>query len=96
MTSKVLVPRSLFQWIGVLVVASILLGFLIGPKMFFVAGAIILLGFSVAAVQSAIAVRRERPRRKRLSGWLDLLPHTVVLLLVVLLLWIVIREFLRG
>jgi hypothetical protein len=96
MRSKVIVGRSLLQWVGVLVVASIVLGFLISPKMFFVAGTIILLGFAMAAVQSAVALHRERPSRTLFLTCVDLLPHVAVLTLTVLLLWLVVREFLRS
>jgi len=89
---KLSLPRSLFQWLVAAVVAAILLGFVLGTKMLFVAGAIILLGFAVGVVQSAIALRQNRPR----LGVLGLLPHGAALLLVGVLLYIVVREFLRA
>ena len=91
MERKLPLPRSLFQWVVVAVVAAILLGFVFGTKMLFVAGAIILLGFAFGVIQSAIALHRTRPR----LGALDLLPHGAALLLVGVLLCIVVREFLR-
>ncbi len=75
--------------------ASMVLGFVFGTKMFFVAGVIILLGFSFGVVQSAVKIYQERPRRNLLLSALDLLPHATILLLAVLLLCFVVRELLR-
>jgi hypothetical protein len=95
MERRLPLPRALFQWVLAAVVASLLLGFVLGTKMFFVAGAIILLGFGFGAVQSAVRLHRERPHRNALRSVADLLPHSIVLLLAVLLLGIVVRELLR-
>lgn len=89
--SKTRIPGTLFQWVGLAVVVTILLAFWLGTKMLFVAGGIILIGFSVGVVQSAIHLRRTLPSR----GVLSLLPHASLLVLVALLLWILGREMLR-
>jgi len=95
MEQGLLLPRSLFKWVAVAALAAMLLGFVFGTRMLFVAGAIILLGFSFGVVQSAIRLYRDRSRRNVLLSAVDLLPHGVVLLLAVVLLCIVVREFLR-
>lgn len=92
---KSLTPRSLFRWIGVVVVGLILLTFMVGTRVLFVAGAIILLGFSFGVVQSAIELYRSRPKRGLIRSAVDLLPYASVLLLAAILLFFIGHEFLR-
>jgi len=63
--------------------------------MLFVAGAIILLGFAVGVVQSAIRSYRDHPHRNFFLSVTNVLPHAFLLFLVALLLYVVVREFLR-
>lgn len=95
MERRMPLPRSLFKWVAVAALVAMLLGFVFGTRMLFVAGAIILLGFSFGVVQSAITLHRDRSRRNILMSAVDLLPHGVVLLLAIVLLCLVVREFLR-
>lgn len=94
--SKIRTPRTLFQWVGLAVVASVLLAFWLGTKMLFVAGSIILVAFLVGVVQSAIHMHNTRPRKNAIEGALNLVPHAVILILVFLLLYLVAREFLQA
>src|SRR5919109_1374806 len=94
LVSKSLLPRTLFQWVGVLVAAAILLAFWLGTKMLFVAGCLTLLAFSVGVVQSALNLRRTLHRRSAVAEALDLLPHASLLALVVALLYVIVREML--
>jgi hypothetical protein len=89
--SRVLMPRTLFQWVGLFVVAIILSALWLGSRMLFVAGAITLLGFAAGTVQSALHLRRTRPRRSASI----LLPHALLLALVAVLLCILCHEFVR-
>jgi formate-dependent nitrite reductase membrane component NrfD len=84
-------PRTLFQWVGLSVVAIILSAFWLGSRMLFVAGAITLLGFAAGTVQSAVHLRRTRPG----TSALDLLPHASLLALVAVLLYLLDHELLR-
>ncbi len=95
-TSKMRIPRTLFQWVGLAVVAAILLAFWLGTKMLFVAGGIILLTFFVGVVQSAVCMHQTRPRKNAVEGALNLLPHAAILVLVLLLFYVVTKEFLRA
>ncbi len=77
-------------------VAAILLAFWLGTKMLFVAGGIILLTFFVGVVQSAVCMHQTRPRKNAVEGALNLLPHAAILVLVLLLFYVVTKEFLRA
>jgi len=79
--------------IGAFVMIAILLAFWLGTKVPFVAGGIVLLAFAAGVVQSAIHVHQTRSRKTPAEGVLNLLPHAAILVLVILVLYVVGREF---